>query len=160
MAKVRDNVLTGGAWQGVFVGVDLVSRRVAAALQVQGSTISGEVSFAVETKKDHLRIRGTLLGTIEGSNVRFTITMPLAAQEQAGVTVPELRFTGSFSDQPLGRQVILAITNTETDEARSLRANEIPFVGTLILRSTPATTAMLAMAADEGDPGWVEEPQQ
>lgn len=159
MSKLKDASLSGGAWQGVFVGVDLVSRRVAAALEVDGSSIRGEISFGVESKKNPLRVRGTLAGTIEGQNIQFTITLPLTAQEQSGVNVPVMRFAGSYSDLPIGRQVILAITNSDADENKQFRSNDVPFAGTLILRSTPATTAMLT-AAQESDPGWVDEPTQ
>lgn len=157
MSRFGENPLSGGAWLGIFVGVDLISRRVTAALNVKENEINGEISFSADNKREkkEFRLRGILTGKVDGSKVTFTISLPLTAQELAGVTLPTLQFTGDFSNQPLGRQVILAVTDTPEESRKGIsKGNDIPFVGTLILKSTPATTAMLA--AQQPEAGWME----
>lgn len=160
MSRFEDSPLSGGAWLGIFVGVDLIPRKVTAALDVKGNQISGEIAFAADDKrvKKELKLRGTVSGKVDGSRVSFTVTLPVTAQEQAGVTLPVLEFSGDFSNQPLGRQVILALTDTSTSGQAGRKVvgkgSSVPFIGTLILKSTPATTAMLA--AQQPEAGWME----
>lgn len=160
MSKFGEAPLAGGAWLGIFVGVDLIPRRVSAAIDVKGTTISGEISFTSDSKREkkELQLRGTISGKVDGTKVQFTVNLPVTAQEQAGVTLPVLQFAGEFSNQPMGRQVILALTDTPTGEQAgrkgSVKTNNVPFIGTLILKSTPATTAMLA--AQQPEAGWME----